>query len=379
MLIPSRRKPLFGSTEPSSSESYCEMSSHELIEGDFPIIDSHIHLYAASHLPGLNWTADLPPDHVLKRQNSVNEYKKTTQSRPHLRGFVFLETDRKSGLSEHEWQGPFDEVDFLTRIVRGTPRDGEGHTAEDTKLVLGIVPWAPVPAGPEVLARYVKQVQQRCEEKWTLVKGFRYLVQDKPAGLMLQPQFIEGLQWLGDAGFSFDLGVDARSGGLHQVHEACEMMDRVYSGKTLLKIIINHLCKPNLRLTASEALGGHPDFDSWKWCVEKIASFNRAYMKLSGMFSELPPQREGSPADIASLVEQTKPWIDVVFTAFGPSRIMFGSDWPVCNVGGPGTEASWRHWHALINAILGSQGLNPEEKARVWSETAVEAYNIKTP
>ncbi|KAI1622094.1 amidohydrolase [Exophiala viscosa] len=347
--------------------------------GDFPIIDSHIHLYPASHLSELNWTGALPTNHVLKRQNSVDEYRSATQGRPNLRGFVFLETDRKSGLSEHEWRGALDEVDFLVRIARGVPRSDEGHTPEDARLLLGIVPWAPVPAGAEILARYVKLVQQRCEEKWTVVKGFRYLVQDKPAGLMVQSQFIEGLQWLGNAGFTFDLGVDARSGGLHQPQEACEMMDRVYSDKNTLKIIINHLCKPNLQLTASEALGGHPDFDNWKRYVEKMASFNLTYMKLSGMFSELPPQDENSPADIASLVERTKPWADVVFKAFGPSRIMFGSDWPVCTVGGPGTEPSWSHWHALVGAVLKSQGLSPEEKARVWSGTAVEAYDIKTP
>lgn len=354
------------------------MTSQGVDEGVFPIIDSHIHLYPAAHLPDLNWTATLPTDHVLKRQYSVDEYRRATQSRPNLRGIVFVETDRKSGLSEHEWQGPLDEVDFLVRIARGSPRDGEGHTPKDAGLVLAIIPWAPVPAGPQVLAQYVKLVQQHCQEKWTLIKGFRYLVQDKPAGVMLQPQFIEGLQWLGEKHLTFDLGVDARSGGLHQLQEACEMMDRVYRNDNQLRIIINHLCKPNLRLAASEAVGGHPDFRDWKRYVEKMASFDFTYMKLSGMFSELPPQEGGSPVDIASLLERTKPWVDVVFRAFGPSRIMFGSDWPVCNVGGPGIDASWTHWHALISAVLDSQGLNTEEKARVWSGTTADAYSIDT-
>ena len=343
-----------------------------------PIIDSHIHLYAASHISSLNWTADLPENHPLNRQNSVFEYIAASrdQSHPNLRGFVFLETDRKSGLRDSEWDDALAEVDFLVRIARGLPRDDEGHSAEESKLVLGIVPWAPVPAGKDRLAQFVQQVQKRCAEAPNILKGFRYLVQDKPAGIMLQPDFVEGLQWLGREGLAFDLGVDARSGGLHQLQEACEMMNRVYDDSSELNIVINHFCKPNLRLSAPEAVAGHPDFTKWREYVEKMASFDRAYMKLSGMFSELPEQDGCQPTDISTLVDHTKPWVDVVFKAFGPARIMFGSDWPVCNVGGPGIKSSWRHWYNLVGAILDSQDLTSEQKAQVWSATAMKAYNI---
>jgi L-rhamnono-1,4-lactonase len=321
----------------------------------------------------------------------LQQYKAATQSRPNLLGFVFVETDRKSGLEETEWQDALDEVNFLVRIANDSPRDGEGHGPGDARLVLGIIPWAPVPAGEKTLAEYVRQVRERCGDRWDLVKGVRYLVQDKPAGVMLQPGFVEGLRWLGKDGLTFDLGVDARSGGMHQLREACELMECVYKDDPAddyknkregveLKIIINHLCKPNLRLGVSaEAVTGHADFIQWRECIEKMASHQSTYMKLSGMFSELPPQDEGCPADITTLVEQTKPWVDVVFRAFGPARIMFGSDWPVCNVGGPGAQASWRHWHALVAAILDSQGLNAEDKTQVWSGTAIQAYNIQKP
>ncbi|KIW99791.1 uncharacterized protein Z518_10719 [Rhinocladiella mackenziei CBS 650.93] len=349
---------------------------------EFPIIDSHIHLYAATHIPSLNWTADLPSTHPLNRQYSTSDYLSATEAYSSaLLGFVFLETDRKSGLHDDQWTDALNEVDFLVRVARGEPREGEGHAPEDKRLVLGIVPWAPLPNGKDGLARYILHVKQHAAEKWDLIKGFRYLVQDKPPGVMLRPEFIEGLRGLGKIKLSFDLGVDARSGGMGQLQEACEMMERLYSSteedKSQLTMVINHLCKPNLRLAAPEARGGHPDFTKWKECVYQMAGYKSTYMKLSGMFSELPERTADQPTEISALVEHTKPWVDVVFDAFGSERIMFGSDWPVCNVGGPGIAASWRYWHALVAAILDAQGLTAQEKAMVWSGTAVKAYGIK--
>lgn len=67
-------------------------------------------------------------------------------------------------------------------------------------------------------------------EVWKKVCGVRYLVQDKPAGVMLATGFVDALRWLGEQGFAFDLGVDARQGGLGQLREAVEMMGRVYEG-----------------------------------------------------------------------------------------------------------------------------------------------------
>lgn len=123
-----------------------------------------------------------------------------------------------------------DEVSLLTRIALGEPIPGEGHGAADRDLCLGIVPWAPVPGGQDVLSAYMEKVKERArtEKVWRKIRGVRYLVQDKPAGVMLEPGFVESLRWLGREGLTFDLGVDARQGGLGQLREAVEMMERVY-------------------------------------------------------------------------------------------------------------------------------------------------------
>ncbi|KAA8642104.1 hypothetical protein EYZ11_001209 [Aspergillus tanneri] len=381
-----------------------------------PIVDSHIHLFPESHLPTLAW---YDPDGPLASQHSIDEYRiATVSSSPspdssqstYLRGFIFLETDRISAVDEESgkcWSHALDEVSLLARIIVGTPIPGEGHREDDHRLCLGFVPWAPVPGGPVALERYLALVKERTgtEEVWNKVRGVRYLVQDKPAGVMLQSDFIEGLKWLGRQRLTFDLGVDARQGGLWQLREAVDMLRRVYEGTDnekesniifiigmastkchsswlsllLMNLSPDHLCKPNLRLpysASSESLTTHPDFVEWKSLVATMAQYPTTYMKLSGGFSELPHLSSASEPDIPALVERLRPWTDVIFDAFGPQRVMFGSDWPVCNVGGGGNEAAWRRWKCVVEEVLERRGLNEEQRRGVWGQVAVNAYGI---
>ena len=199
---------------------------------DYPVIDSHIHLYPKAELDTLAWCS---PTNPLHSQHSLEEYTGATGSLPSLEGFIFLETDRKHDLrlgaeDGRGWEMPLMEVDWLKRIALGTPRDGEGHNEEHKKLCLAIVPWAPVPSGEEVLERYVKEVEKHAEGSFEKIKGFRYLVQDKPRGTMLHHGFIEGLKWLGRKGYTFDLGVDQRRGGRWQLEEAVTMIEAAHEG-----------------------------------------------------------------------------------------------------------------------------------------------------
>lgn len=125
---------------------------------------------------------------------------------------------------------PLVEVSWLKRIALGTPREGEGHTNDDSKLCLAIIPWAPLPSGAEVLERYVERVKETAGESWGKVRGFRYLVQEKPKGTMLGKGFVEGLKWLGRKGFVFDLGVNQHDGGKWQLEEAVEMIGLAHEG-----------------------------------------------------------------------------------------------------------------------------------------------------
>ncbi len=192
------------------------------------LVDSHIHLYPSSEIGTLAWCKD---GHPLNGQYSVDEYLSALEHAPKFRGFVFIETDRKSHLNSDEgWEQPLRELDWISRVAAGIPRLGEGHNPEHAQHCLAIVLWAPIPLGSEALCRYAEKVKTRAGSYKDLVKGFRYLVQDKPKGTMTQPNFIDSLRWLGKHGYTFDLGVDQRSSGDWQLDEAVEMIRKAHEG-----------------------------------------------------------------------------------------------------------------------------------------------------
>lgn len=101
------------------------------------------------------------------------------------------------------------------------------------------------------------------------------------------------------------------------------------------------------------------------------------YMKLSGAFSEIKPLSGEGQVDIDGLANLLEPWTDVIFDAFGPERVMFGSDWPVSNIGGGGNDVAWNRWLRVVETILVRRGLSTEEKIGVWGQVAVKAYGIE--
>ncbi|KAI4173765.1 MAG: hypothetical protein LQ343_002768 [Gyalolechia ehrenbergii] len=220
------------------------------------IVDSHIHLYPRNELQSLVWCKE---GHPLHDQYSVQEYLEASKelrrvSDQRLRGFVFIETDRKSSVeTEAGWEEPLRELDWIKRIADGTPRSGEGHGPQHAHLCLGIVLWAPLPSGSEAMSRYVARAKDRAGSTWQLVKGFRYLVQDKLPGTMLSNGLIDSLKWMGRNGYAFDLGVDARSGGSWQLPEAVEMIEKAHDeaseeNKVVVVISKNPLSRITLRI-----------------------------------------------------------------------------------------------------------------------------------
>ena len=356
-----------------------------------PIVDSHIHLYTSHDIPYLAWTPSLPPSHVLKQSNALNEYHFSTSQNPSisLTGFIFVETDRISSLdptndnAKGGWDHVYDELRFLMRIVSGQLDGTEEDKYGMARLCKGIVAWAPVPLGAEWLQRYTARA-------WAIadgyghgarnkVKGFRYLLQDQPMGTMLQPGFAAGVRWLGEQGLTFDLGIDARQGGEWQLREAAEMLARVYAGVEAGKgtrVVINHLCKPNMLLPPAE-IAISDDFRAWKACIEQMAAFPDTFMKLSGGFSEMQEQDGEVEAPVDTILDHLRPWARAVFEAFGPSRIMFGSDWPVCNVNGRGPQHAWSDWKGIVTRILEELNLDDNEKGMIWLGTATRAYRIE--
>ncbi|KAK4168918.1 hypothetical protein QBC43DRAFT_82785 [Cladorrhinum sp. PSN259] len=332
-----------------------------------PIIDSHIHLFPKSEVESHAWYT---PENPLAVQHSVDEYRSATGAHPQLAGFIYIETDRKNDDSK-DWTAPLAEVDWVRRIVAGEPKEGEGHSADDSKLCLGVIPWAPIGLGSEKLDEYLAAVEKQAGPAWDKVKGFRYLLQDKPNGTGLTDAFIDGLKLLGRKRFVFDVGIDQHRRGRIQLEELVDIIDRSHEGvdeEDKVVYILNHLCKPDLTIVSQT----DPSFIAWRTAMFTLSKCRRTYMKLSGLFEEMPDSLKIRSAE--EIVSAILPWLAVVVAAFGPGRIMFGSNWPVCTVG-VGDDA-WKKWHRVVELVCDFAGLSQDDQALLWSGTAKKAYNL---
>ena len=86
-----------------------------------------------------------------------------------VKGFIFLETDRKVDLEAGAkdgsgWKYPLMEVEWVKRIALGQPRDGEGHSKDDAGLCAAYIPWAPLPSGAQAMEKYIDLVQEAAGE-----------------------------------------------------------------------------------------------------------------------------------------------------------------------------------------------------------------------
>ncbi|KAI6247366.1 L-rhamnono-gamma-lactonase [Erysiphe necator] len=345
-----------------------------------PIIDSHVHLYPSTELNDITW---FPTTSSLYQQYSLDDYLKILDTKSptyslSFTGFIFLEVDRRQDFStldaENEvknWEIPLREVEFAKRVALGTPLPGEGHSAEQAKLCRGIIPWAPIASGEQVLERYLLHVKNHAGDSFSKIRGFRYLVHDKPRGVMLEDNFIQGLKWLGRNKFVFDLGIDQHRRGKWQLEEAITMIERAHDGvnpEDRVHIIINHLCKPNLSIYNQS----DPVFIAWRTAIFKLSKFSNTYLKLSGGFSEMSDTLK--TATVNDIFDAMQPYLAVTLATFGPSRIMFGSDWPVCTVG---VVDAWRKWFLIVQRFCSLASLTPEEMRMIFSGTAIKAYGLE--
>lgn len=372
---------------------------------DIPILDTHIHLYPESELSTLSWC---PPTNPLAGQHAPTEYKAaiSPSNRP-FRGAIFVETDRKHDITctPPNYDGVFDELRWLKRVITGEAKEGEGHGVEHKGLLAAVVPWAPLPLGKEGLVDYLTQAEEIMgKEAWPKVRGFRYLLQDKPPGTGTTDKFIEGLKELGKRGYSFEVGVDVHRRGRKQLDEALAMVERAHEGveeSEKVVFILNHLCKPDF----SALHPADPSFLAWKQTLYALSSVNKVYMKLSGGFSEMSDRLKQAPAD--QIFMGITPWLSPLLATFGPRKTMFGSDWPVCTVGvevdasgkdkekeagQQGEEGgekaketkeafegenAWVKWKEIVERFCYMGSLEKEDLEWLWYKTAMEAYHMK--
>jgi L-fuconolactonase len=207
-------------------------------------------------------------------------------------------------------------------------------------LVAGVVGWVDLTA-PDVADTIAAL---RDGPGGGALAGIRHLVQgeENPAWLN-RPDVVRGLRAVADAGLAYDLLTLP-----HQLPAAIDVA-RALPGLTF---VLDHLSKPPV---ASGAL------EPWATRVRALAAAPNVVAKLSGLVSEARP--DWTVADL-------RPYAEVALEAFGPDRVMFGSDWPVC-------LAAATYDQVFAAAAELTAGLSETERDAVFAGTARRAYRLE--
>jgi len=208
--------------------------------------------------------------------------------------------------------------------------------AAESGVIRGVVGWAPIDA--DDFPATLESLRQN-----PLLKGLRHVVQAEPDGFLDAPDFNRGIASLQPTGVVYDVLIFAR-----QLAEATRFVNRHPDQS----FVLDHIAKPDIKSDG---------FASWKVAIRELARRDNVACKLSGMVTEANWQT-WSPA-------QLKPYFDTVLEAFGPSRLMFGSDWPVLTV-----ACSYTRWSETVDAWLSP--LSPTERAQIQGDTAARIYSL---
>ncbi|WP_405719576.1 amidohydrolase family protein [Streptomyces sp. NBC_00046] len=213
--------------------------------------------------------------------------------------------------------------------------------AHDNDLVAGVVGWCDLTA-PDVADTLAALRELPGGDR---LVGFRHQVQGEPdPAWLLRPEVLRGLRAVADAGLVYDLVVQARQ--LPATVLAAALLPE-------LTLVLDHAGKPPV------AAG---ELRPWADDVKALAARPNTVCKLSGLVTEADPR--------SWTVRDLRPYADTVLDAFGPDRMMFGSDWPVCRLAATYGEV-------VVTARTLTDSLTGDERARVFATTAERVYGLR--
>ncbi|MFD0794705.1 amidohydrolase family protein [Mucilaginibacter litoreus] len=212
------------------------------------------------------------------------------------------------------------------------------NLAKENSFIKGVVGWV------NFTADDIKD-QLACHSTLPLIKGFRHILQSEPdERYMLNEKFMKGIALLDKYGFSYDILVFPRH---------LKTARQFVSAHPDQRFVIDHIAKPDIK---AKIING------WKEDIQALATFKNVHCKVSGMVTEADWHNH-RPVDF-------KPYLEVIFNAFGADRVMFGSDWPVCNVAGG--------YSAVLTVINGYiNTLTANEQELFWAKNAIDFYRLK--
>ncbi len=228
-----------------------------------------------------------------------------------------------------------------TVLVQAAPTLAETEyllgIADATDFVLGVVGWIDF-GNPAHLEEIDRLARHSC------LKGFRPMIQDiADPDWMLKQKLEPAFRSL----IAHDLTFDALTLPLH--------LDRLLAlvlRYPALRVVVDHGSKPAIR---------RQEFQPWAADIAKIARGTTACCKLSGLVTEA--SRGWTAADL-------KPFVDHLLAEFGPSRLMFGSDWPVCTL-----ASHYQRWVETAEVL--TEGCSAAERQAIFGGTAAAFYRLK--
>jgi L-fuconolactonase len=177
-----------------------------------------------------------------------------------------------------------------------------------------------------------------------LVKGVRRNLQDERDPAFCQrPDFVAGVRLLEAYGFSFDICIR---------HDQLPAVTALARECPAVLFLLDHLGKPPIR---------ERKLDPWRDHLSALAVLPNVACKLSGLVTEANWYR-WQPEDLA-------PYVTHALTAFGPSRALFGGDWPVITL-----ASTYQRWAEVLAALTAQ--LSHDERRQIWSENARRWYRL---
>ena len=238
--------------------------------------------------------------------------------------------------------GPCLGTQSLDGTVAVQADQSENETAFLLKLasrhafILGVVGWVDLLA-PTLGERleYFCQSEHFC--------GLRHIAQAEPDDFLVRDDVVRGIGMLSDFGLTYDILVYPA-----QLPAALRLVQKLPN----VRFVVDHLAKPLIR---------EGELEPWATQIKELALHENVWCKVSGLVTE---------ADWTGWTEaDLHPYLDVVFETFGPERLMFGSDWPVCLLAATYTDV----WD-LVDSY--SSFLSANERDNLFGGNAASFYGL---
>ena len=291
------------------------------------IIDAHQHLWDLERFR-LPWTDG---NENLAKNYLIPEYRKAVEGQNVVKS-IYMEVGMANELqtAEAEW------------LIELCNDDGN-----DT--VAGVIAGNPL---ADTFEAYVRRFA-----KEDCIKGLRHLLQipESPKGMCLGKDFQKGVQLLGELGLRFDICIRAP-----EIEDGVELVKACPN----TRFVLDHCGNAD-----PAAFSDSPKYDrepqhkvgQWKRAIDSMAQQDNVICKISGIIARVVPN-QWSADDLAPIVNHC-------LDCFGPDRVIFASDWPVCTEGAPLSK-----WIGALKEIVASR---PEaEQRKLFSETAVKFYEL---